>query len=105
MAFQGAIKSKTQITKGIHRFEHRCGVLLHSDAFWIEECQCNYQHAMSITFRDYLWKTVECYVNDIIVKSHNEDNHLHDLRTIFYIMRAHQSEMNPIKSFLGGVKW
>ena len=44
---------------------------------------------------------VECYVDDIVVKSHNKNDHLRDLKIIFDIMRAHQLKMNPIKSFLG----
>jgi len=56
---------------------------------------------MSIIFCDYLWKAVECYVDDIAVISHNNDNHLHDLRTTFVITLADQQKMKPIKSFLG----
>jgi len=44
---------------------------------------------------------VECYVDDIAVKSHSKSNHLGDLRTVFDIMRAHQLKMNLTKSFLG----
>ena len=44
---------------------------------------------------------VECYVDDIAVKSHNKNDNLRDLRTMFDIMRAHQLKMNPTKSFLG----
>jgi len=44
---------------------------------------------------------MECYVDDIAVKSHNKNNHLHDLKIVFDIMRAHQMKMIPMKSFLG----
>ena len=44
---------------------------------------------------------VECYVDDIAVKSRSKSNHLGDLRTVFDIMRARQQKMNPTKSFLG----
>ena len=46
-------------------------------------------------------KTVECYVDDIAVKSRTKGDHIEDLKTIFDIMRAHQLKMNPTKSFLG----
>jgi len=44
---------------------------------------------------------VECYVDDIVVKSHN--NHLADLKRerVIDIMRAHQLKTDPTKSFLG----
>ena len=46
-------------------------------------------------------KMVECYVNNIAVKSRDKNDHLRDLKTVFDIMRAHQLKMNPIKFFLG----
>ena len=53
-----------------------------------------YQRAMSTIFRDHLRKTVECYANEIAIKSRNKNNHLHDLRIMFDLMRAHQLKMN-----------
>ena len=44
---------------------------------------------------------VECYIDDIAVKSRNKSNHLADLRTLFNIMQAYQLKMNLTKSFLG----
>ena len=46
-------------------------------------------------------KTVECYVDDIAVKSRTKGDHITDLKVVFDIMRAHQLKMNPTKSFLG----
>ena len=56
---------------------------------------------MSTIFHNHLRKMVECYVDDIAVKSHDKNDHLRDLRTMFDIMWAHQLKMNPKKSFLG----
>jgi len=44
---------------------------------------------------------MECYVDDIAVKSHSKSNHLDDLRTVFNLTRAYQLKMNPTESFLG----
>src|SRR4051812_26015819 len=46
-------------------------------------------------------KTVECYVDNIVVKSRRKGDHLQDLRKVFDLMRTHQLKMNPTKSFLG----
>jgi len=46
-------------------------------------------------------KIIECYVDNIAVKSHAKGDHITDLKTVFHIMRAHQLKMNPAKSFLG----
>ena len=43
---------------------------------------------------------MECYVDEIAIKSRNKNNHLHDLRMMFDLMRAHQLKMNPTYSFL-----
>jgi len=57
--------------------------------FGLKNAGDTYQHAMSILFCDHLLKTVERYVDDIAIKSRDKNNHLHDLRTMFNLMRAH----------------
>jgi len=69
--------------------------------FGLKNAAATYQHAMSTIFCSHLWKTVECYVDDIAVKSCNKNDHLRDLKTMFVIVRAYQLKMNPTKSFLG----
>ena len=55
--------------------------------FGLKNAGATYQRAMSIIFHDHLWKTVECYVNDIAVKSRDKNDHLRDLWTMFDIVR------------------
>ncbi|ONK60677.1 uncharacterized protein A4U43_C08F21370 [Asparagus officinalis] len=55
-------------------------------SFELKNSGVTYQHAMSIIFRDHLRKTVECYVDDLVVKSHSKDDHLQDLRMMFELM-------------------
>ena len=54
---------------------------------------------MNAIFHEHICKTVECYVDDITVKSHAKGDHIADLKTVFAIMRQHQLMMNPTKSF------
>ena len=56
---------------------------------------------MNAIFHEHLRKKIECYVDDIAVKSQHKGDHITDLKTMFDIMRVHQLEMNPTKSFLG----
>jgi len=56
---------------------------------------------MNAIFYEHMRKTVECYVDDIAVKSRTKSDHIADLKTVFEIMRTHQLKMNPTKSFLG----
>ena len=41
------------------------------------------------------------FVDDIVVKSRDKNDHLCDLKTMFNIKRGYQLKMNPTKSFLG----
>jgi len=58
---------------------------------------------MNTIFHEHIRETVECYINDITVKSRDKGNHLADLKRVFDIMQAHQLKMNPTKSFIGVV--
>jgi len=69
--------------------------------FGLKNAGATYQRAMSTIFHKHLRKTVECYVDDIAVKSRDKEDHLADLKEVFDIMRTHQLKMNPTKSFLG----
>src|SRR3954467_7074120 len=69
--------------------------------FGLKDAGATYQRAMDKIFRPYICKTVECYVDDIAVKSRLHTDHLVNLKEVFDVMRQHQLEMNPTKSFLG----
>jgi len=69
--------------------------------FGLKKVGATYQRAMNVIFHGHMRKTVECYVDDIVVKSRIKGDHITDLKIIFDIMRAHQLKMNPTKSFLG----
>ena len=69
--------------------------------FGLKNAGATYQRAMNAIFHRQIRKTVECYVDDIAVKSRTKGDHIADLRVVFDIMRAHQLKMNPTKSFLG----
>ena len=57
--------------------------------FGLKNARVTYQRAMNTIFRDHLQKMVECYVDNIAIKSHDKNDHLRDLRTMFNIMPAH----------------
>ena len=69
--------------------------------FGLKNARATYQRAMNTIFYEQIRKIVECYVDDIAVKSHTKGDHITDLKTVFNIMRAHQLKMNPTKSFFG----
>ncbi|XXG68189.1 hypothetical protein AAC387_Pa06g1334 [Persea americana] len=60
-----------------------------------------YQRAMMKIFQDMQHKTVECYVDDLAVKSKRKKDHLQDLQEVFLRLRKHKLQMNPLKCFFG----
>ena len=69
--------------------------------FRLKNAGATYQRAMNAILLEHIRKIVECYVDDIAVKSRAKDDHIADLKTLFDIMQAYQLKMNPTKSFLG----
>jgi len=69
--------------------------------FGLKNAGATYQRALNAIFHEHMRKTVECYVDDIAVKSRTKSDHIANLKMVFDIMRTHQLKMNPTKSFLG----
>ena len=69
--------------------------------FILKNASPTYQCAMNMIFHEHICKTVECYVDDITVKSHDKGDHLADLKRVFDIMWAHQLKINPISPSWG----
>jgi len=55
--------------------------------FDLKNVGVTYQRSMNTIFHKHIRKIVECYVDDIVVKSHDKSNHLTDLNKVFDIMR------------------
>ena len=56
---------------------------------------------MQRIFDDILHKTVQCYVDDLVVKTKKRWDHLRDLRIVFNRLRKYQLKMNPLKCAFG----
>jgi hypothetical protein len=57
---------------------------------------------MQHVFGDHIGRTVEAYVDDIVVKTRMTDDLVHDLRIAFGCLRANGVKLNP-KKFVFGV--
>ncbi|KAL0451556.1 UNVERIFIED_CONTAM: Transposon Tf2-12 polyprotein [Sesamum latifolium] len=69
--------------------------------FGLKNAGATYQRAMQRIFDDMLHKNVECYVDDLVVKSKKREDHLYDLRKFFERLRRYQLKMNPSKCAFG----
>ncbi|TYK22678.1 uncharacterized protein E5676_scaffold195G001240 [Cucumis melo var. makuwa] len=65
--------------------------------FGLENVGATYQRAMQEVFDDMLHKYVECYVDDLVVKSKRRQDHLKDLKVVFDRLQKYQLRMNPLK--------
>ncbi|KAG9447197.1 hypothetical protein H6P81_013325 [Aristolochia fimbriata] len=65
--------------------------------FGLKNAGATYQRAMQNIFYDFLHKRVECYVDDLVVKTKQRSDHLLDLRAVFERLRRFQLKMNPLK--------
>ncbi|GKV02908.1 hypothetical protein SLEP1_g15286 [Rubroshorea leprosula] len=69
--------------------------------FGLKNTEATYQRAMNAIFHDMIGKFMEIYIDDVVVKSHDEDDHLIHLRKAFEWMRQHGLKMNPLKCTFG----
>ncbi|XP_070039291.1 uncharacterized protein [Nicotiana tomentosiformis] len=69
--------------------------------FGLKNVGATYQRDMQNKFYDLLDKNVECYVDDLVVKSRKRSDHLKDLRMVFEFLWRYQARMNPLKCSFG----
>ncbi|KAM1791541.1 hypothetical protein ACFX12_035498 [Malus domestica] len=69
--------------------------------FGLKNAGATYQRAMQKMFNDMLHKNVECYVDDMVVKTKKRSDHLKDLRVVFERLRKYNLKMNPLKCAFG----
>uniref|UniRef100_A0A9I9EKI7 Reverse transcriptase domain-containing protein n=1 Tax=Cucumis melo TaxID=3656 RepID=A0A9I9EKI7_CUCME len=67
----------------------------------VEFLGATYQRIMQRIFDDILHKHVECYVDDLVVKSKKKCDHLKDLKLVLNRLWKYQLRMNPLKHLSG----
>ena len=60
---------------------------------------------MTRMFEPQLGKNVEVYIDDMVVKSKLESEHVNDLESIFDILRRHKLQLNASKCSFGVGSW
>ncbi|CAL8135225.1 unnamed protein product [Prunus armeniaca] len=69
--------------------------------FGLKNAGATYQRAMNLIFHDLIGRTVEVYIDDVVVKSPSKADHVGHLRQAFNRMWAHGLKMNPKKCAFG----
>jgi ribonuclease HI len=69
--------------------------------FGLRNAGATYQRCMNHVFREHIGKTVEAYVDDIIIKTRKASDLLSDLEVTFRCLRAKGVKLNPKKCVFG----
>ncbi|PKU75427.1 putative mitochondrial protein [Dendrobium catenatum] len=70
-------------------------------SFGLKNTGATYQRAMTRIFDDLIHNQVECYIDDVVLKSKVKEAHLYDLRVVFERLRRYDLKMNPLKCAFG----
>ena len=69
--------------------------------FGLKNAGATYQRMMSRIFEPLSSKTMEAYIDDMLVKLRLREDHLAHLREAFKLMRRHRLRLNPEKCAFG----
>ena len=69
--------------------------------FGLKNAGATYQRLVTKMFRPFLGSTMEVYIDDMLVKSKQRQNHVTHLQQIFYLLREYGMKLNPLKCAFG----
>ena len=69
--------------------------------FGLKNAGATYQRLMNKMFHHQIGRNVEVYVDDMLVKTKDEVNHLEDLKETFESLSQYRMKLNPSKYVFG----
>ncbi|KAL5555160.1 hypothetical protein UlMin_037396 [Ulmus minor] len=69
--------------------------------FGLKNAGATYQRLVNKMFKQQIGKTMEVYVDDMLVKSLKADEHINNLRESFEVLREYKMKLNPAKCDFG----
>ena len=69
--------------------------------FGLKNARATYQRLVNKMFKQQIGKTMEVYVDDMLVKSLKADEHINNLRESFEVLREYKMKLNPAKCAFG----
>ncbi|KAI3758461.1 hypothetical protein L6452_06024 [Arctium lappa] len=69
--------------------------------FGLKNAGSTYQRLVNMMFKEHLGKTMEVYIDDMLVKSKHANDHIGHLKQSFDILREYKMKLNPTKSSFG----
>ncbi|RVW22832.1 Transposon Ty3-I Gag-Pol polyprotein [Vitis vinifera] len=72
-------------------------------SFGLKNARATYQRLMTKIFKTLIRRTIEVYIDDIVVKSKTRGEHDQHLEEVSHLMREYNMKLNPSKCTFGGV--
>ena len=69
--------------------------------FGLKNIGATYQRMMTRMFREKIGRIVEVYIDDMVVKSKEDQGHINDLMDVFEVLRRHKLRLNANKCAFG----
>ena len=69
--------------------------------FGLKNVGATYQRIVNMMFKDLIGKSMEIYMDDMLVKSKMAGDHAEHLRQMFNILQKYQMKLNPLKCAFG----
>ncbi|WJZ99708.1 hypothetical protein VitviT2T_018128 [Vitis vinifera] len=69
--------------------------------FGLKNAGATYQRLMTKIFKPLIGRSVEVYIDDIVVKSKTREQHILHLQEVFYLLRKYGMKLNPSKCAFG----
>ena len=69
--------------------------------FRLKNAEATYQRLINKMFTHQIGRNVQVYVDDMLVKSLRENDHLNDLKETFNTLRSYNMKLNPNKYAFG----
>ena len=70
-------------------------------SFGFKNAGATYQYLVNMLFKEQIGKTMEVYVDDMLVKSKTAADYTAHLFDTFAILRRYQMKLNPLKCAFG----
>ena len=69
--------------------------------FGLKNAGLTYQRVVNMMFKEHLGRTMEVYIDNMLVKSKQFIDHIDHLRQLFEILRTYHMKLNPTKCSFG----
>ena len=69
--------------------------------FGLKNAEATYQRLMNKMFTKQLGRIIEVYIDDMVIKSREANQHLRDIDECFQVLRYYKMRLNPAKCAFG----